>query len=144
MCGGDLDALGSLVDKSLVRADGERFGMLETIREYAGELLDAAAEAEEHPACACGALPPLRPSCHVGLAASDQATWRATLEADHDNLRAALRFSLDSGDEATALQLCASLWRFWFERGYLSEGRLWLEESLAGSSEASRSSLPEP
>lgn len=58
------------------------------------------------------------------------------LEADHDNLRAALRFSLDSGDSATALQLCASLWRFWFERGYLSEGRRWLEESLAGSSEA--------
>ncbi len=47
VCGGDLDALGSLVDKSLVRADGERFGMLETIREYAGELLEASAEAEE-------------------------------------------------------------------------------------------------
>ena len=47
VCGGDLDALGSLVDKSLVRADGERFGMLETIREYAGELLDASAEAED-------------------------------------------------------------------------------------------------
>ena len=53
VCGGDLDALGSLVDKSLVRADGVRFGMLETIREYAGELLDADAEAEEHPARAC-------------------------------------------------------------------------------------------
>ena len=41
-----LDALGSLVDKSLVRAEGERFGMLETIHEYAGELLDGDAEAE--------------------------------------------------------------------------------------------------
>ena len=51
----------------------------------------------------------------------------ATLEAEHDNLRAALRFSLDTGDAATALQLCAFLWRFWFERGYLSEGRLWLD-----------------
>ena len=71
------------------------------------------------------------------LAASDQAAWRTTLEADHDNLRAALRFSLDIGDQRQPLQLCASLWRFWLERGYLSEGRLWLEESLAGSSEAS-------
>ena len=52
------------------------------------------------------------------LAVSGQATWRATLEADHDNIRAALRFSLDTGDSATAVQLCASLWRFWFERGY--------------------------
>ena len=67
---------------------------------------------------------------------SDQAL-AATLESDHDNLRAALRFSLDAGDAATALQLCAALWRFWFERGYLSEGRLWLDESLAASSEAS-------
>ena len=40
VCGEGLDALGSLVDKSLVRVDGERFGMLETIHEYAGELLD--------------------------------------------------------------------------------------------------------
>ena len=46
VCGGDLDDLGSLVDKSLVRVEGERFGMLETIREYAGELLDVSAEAE--------------------------------------------------------------------------------------------------
>ena len=57
VCGGDLDTLGSLVDESLVRADGERFGMLETIREYAGELLDASAEADATPARACGALP---------------------------------------------------------------------------------------
>ena len=47
VCGGDLDGLGSLVDKSLVRADGERFAMLETIHEYAGELLDASTEAED-------------------------------------------------------------------------------------------------
>ena len=71
------------------------------------------------------------------LAVSGQAKWRATLEAEHDNLRAALRFSLDTGDASTALQICASLWRFWFERGYLSEGRRWLEESLTGSSDAS-------
>ena len=66
VCGGDLDALGSLVDKSLVRADGERFGMLETIREYAGELLDSSAEAEESPARARRALPPARPGGCVG------------------------------------------------------------------------------
>jgi DNA-binding CsgD family transcriptional regulator/Tfp pilus assembly protein PilF len=68
---------------------------------------------------------------------SDQARWRAALDADHDNLRAALRFSLDSGDSALALELCALLWRYWFERGYLSEARRWLDESLSASPEAS-------
>ncbi len=66
VCGGDLDALGSLVDKSLVRADGERFGMLETIREYAGELLDASAEAEDIRRAHADALPPVRPGGRSG------------------------------------------------------------------------------
>jgi predicted ATPase/DNA-binding CsgD family transcriptional regulator len=137
VCEGDLDALGSLVDKSLVRADGERFGMLETIREYASELLDVSAEAEDVRRAHADNYLRLAQAAAPGLAASDQAMWRATLETDHDNLRAALRFSLDAGDATTALQLCAFLWRFWFERGYLSEGRLWLDESLAAASEAS-------
>ncbi|MGZ8688776.1 MAG: ATP-binding protein, partial [Gaiellaceae bacterium] len=137
VCHGDLDALGSLVDKSLVRADGERFGMLETIHEYAGELLDASAEAEDIRRAHAAHYLRFARAAATGPAASDQAKWRTTLEEDHDNLRAALRFSLDVEDAATALQLCAVLWRFWFERGYLSEGRLWLDEALATSAEAS-------
>ena len=136
VCGAELDDLGSLVDKSLVRVDGERFGMLETIREYAGELLDAGAEAEGIRRAHAERYLRFVQAATTGLAVSDQAAWRATLEAEHDNIRAALRFSLNMGDSGTALQLCASLWRFWFERGYLSEGRLWLEESLASSAEA--------
>ena len=57
-----------------------------------------------------------------GLTASGQAVWRTTLETDHDNLRAALRFSLDAGDPITALELCAVLWRFWFEAGSRCRG----------------------
>jgi predicted ATPase/DNA-binding CsgD family transcriptional regulator len=128
VCCGDLDTLGSLVDESLVRADGGRFGMLETICEYAGELLDSSAEAED-----------LRRAhaFHYLRLAEAAAPALTALESDHDNLRAAMRFSLRAGDAATALRLCAVLWRFWFERGYLSEGRLWLDESLAASPEAS-------
>jgi predicted ATPase/DNA-binding CsgD family transcriptional regulator len=137
VCGGDLDTVGSLVDKSLVRADGERFGMLETIREYAGELLEASAEAEETRRAHAAHSLRFAQAAAAGLATSGQAKWRTTLEADHNNLRAALRFSLDAGDAATALNLCAVLWRFWFERGYLSEGRLWLDEALALPSEVS-------
>jgi DNA-binding CsgD family transcriptional regulator/tetratricopeptide (TPR) repeat protein len=137
VCGGKLEALGSLVDKSLVRVDGERFGMLETIREYAGELLDSSAEADDVRRAHAAHYLRLARAAALDLAAFDQATWRTTLEADHDNLRAALRFSLDVRDVTTALELCAVLWRFWFERGYLSEGRLWLDESLAAPSQPS-------
>ena len=137
VCSGKLDDLGSLVDKSLVRVEGERFGMLETIREYAGELLDASAEADDIRRVHAAHYLRFVQAVTTSLAVSDQAAWRATLEADLDNIRAAVRFSLDAGDSGTALQLCASLWSFWFERGYLSEGRLWLEESLASSPEAS-------
>jgi predicted ATPase/DNA-binding CsgD family transcriptional regulator len=137
VCDGNLDTLGSLVDESLVRADDGRFGMLETIREYAGELLDASPETADVRRAHAAYYLRLAEAAPPSLAASDQATWRATLEAEHDNIRAALRFSLDFGNAATALQLCASLWRFWFERGHLSEGRLWLDRSLAAALDAS-------
>lgn len=137
VCGGAIEGLGSLVDESLVRADGDRFVMLETIREYAGELLDQAGETGDvrHAHAAHYLL--LARAASSGAAASDRRQWHATLDTEHDNLRAALRFSLDGADAATALELSALLWRFWFERGYLSEGRRWLDESLAASSEAS-------
>jgi DNA-binding CsgD family transcriptional regulator/tetratricopeptide (TPR) repeat protein len=73
----------------------------------------------------------------AGLATADQAMWRASLEADHGNFRAAIRWSLDGGDTATALELCALLAGFWLERGYLGEGRLWLDEALAAPSDSS-------
>ncbi len=139
VCGGDLDTLGSLVDGSLVRPEGERFGMLETIREYASELLDATAEAEGIRRAHADRYLHLARAAAPGRGVSDHALWQTTLETDHDNLRAALRFSLDAGDPVTALELCAVLWRFWFERGYLSEGRLWLDASLAASPKASLS-----
>ena len=138
VCDGDLDTIGSLVDESLVRSDGERIAMLETIREYAIEALDASGDAKNVRRAHAEHYLDLARTAAPRLGGSDQALWRSRLEADHDNLRAAIRFSLDDGDGATALQFCVFLSRFWFERGYLSEGRRWLEESLAGSSEASQ------
>ena len=121
VCGGDLDTIGSLVDESLLRSDGERFSMLETIREYATEALDVSAEASD--------IRKAHAACYLGLARS--APGSPALEADHGNLRAAIRWSLDSGDTATALELCALLSGFWLERGYLGEGRRWLDEALS-------------
>ena len=133
VCGGDLGTLGSLVDKSLVRPDRERFGLLETIREHAGDLLDASPEAEDvrraHVAYYIG----FAQAAASGRGAANQALGRTKLATELDNLRAALRFSLAGGEAARALELSALLRRFWFERGYLTEGRQWLDESLAAA-----------
>jgi non-specific serine/threonine protein kinase len=135
-----LDAVTSLVDKSLLRqdpgADGERsddprFGMLETIREFALERLTASGEVEEirrrHAAYFLG----LVTRAHPELLGPRQKAWADLLQREHDNLRAALGWALERGDAATALGLAGGLWRFWFHRGYLSEGWDWLELPLA-------------
>jgi predicted ATPase/DNA-binding CsgD family transcriptional regulator len=131
VCGADLETVSSLVDNSLVHPDGERFGMLETIREYALEKLAESgdendlrrAHAAHYVACAEAAEPE--------LTGPHQAMYLKQLESDHDNLRAALRFSLDADSDETALRLASALWNFWLARGYLGEGRRWLAEALA-------------
>ena len=129
-----LDALGSLVDKSLLRQmedpDGEpRFSMLETIREYASERLEGSGEraelrrrhAEQVVAFAEAAEPHLEGS----------ASWLDRCEREHDNLRAALAWSLETQETAIGLGIGAALWRFWQQRGYLREGHRLLDELLA-------------
>lgn len=125
-----LDVLQSLVDKSLLRHSGERFWMLETLREYASEQLDASNEADElhqnyvlqYLALAEEAYPNLR---------GDPKQWLDGLEAEHDNLRAALDRLEASGDTQLALQLGGALYRFWYMRGHFAEGRARLERLLA-------------
>ncbi len=137
ICGADIETAGSLVDKSLLRrverSGGQtRYVSLETIQEYALERLAELPEApelhhrhaEHFLALAKEALP--------GLKGSEQDVWIERLESEHDNFRGALRWSLDAGDRATALDLAATLWLFWYMRGHVSEGRAWLNESLAG------------
>ena len=60
-----------------------------------------------------------------------QAAWLDCLEAEHENLRRALRWSLEHKEGAAAARMCVSLWSFWIIRGYVSEGRQWLERTLA-------------
>ncbi|MET7622479.1 BTAD domain-containing putative transcriptional regulator [Streptomyces sp. NPDC005408] len=138
VCGDAAEHLGALVDKSLVVAaptpDGEmRYRLLETIHEYATEraaenpdVRDAAARAhtEYFAALAEEADPRLR--------SADQLPWIARLEADLDNIRAALhRAVVETCDEASALRLVFGMGWFWWLRNYRPEGLSWVERALA-------------
>jgi predicted ATPase/class 3 adenylate cyclase len=130
-----LDGVGSLVDKSLVRptevADGgARFGMLETIREFATERL-AETEDPEIRRRHAEFFRAFAEEAEPRLQAEDQAFWLDRCEQEQDNIRAALRWSIDAGDVETALRIGGSLWRFWYPRGQLLEGSAWLDEALS-------------
>jgi len=137
------DGLESLADKSLIRQTEDtggkpRFVMLETLREYAREKLLESGEDEK--------------ACHQHLDfffkfaevaksklfGAEQIACLERLEMEHNNLRAALEWSLENNARAeVGLQLAAALWFFWYLRGYWSEGREWLEKTLAVKPEMS-------
>jgi predicted ATPase/class 3 adenylate cyclase len=131
VCGAEPDTLQSLLDKSLLRRSdtghGSRYWMLETIREFAEERLEDAEplrklHAEHYLALAGEAEPELQ--------SGDQGRWLSRLDAEHENLRAALTFLHDTGSAEEMLRLAVGVYRFWFYRGYLNEGRHWLAEAL--------------
>jgi non-specific serine/threonine protein kinase len=134
-----LDLLSRLVDKSLVisepGASEARFGMLETIREYARELLVNAGEVETTQRRQRGwylaMVERAKPDFFRGPAPAD---WLAIFDREHDNLRLALEWSAaEAGGAGSGLRLAAGLWRYWEIRGYLVEGRQWLERTLAAT-----------
>jgi predicted ATPase len=126
----DLDTLQSLVEKSLLRFTNERYWMLETIREYAGERLEESSEANErrrqhaHHYMSLA----LRAEPHLD-GTREQSAWLDRIEVESANLREALPF-LASGDPGGLLRLAAALWRFWQMHSHFSEGRRWLQRAL--------------
>jgi len=131
-----LDGLQALVDASLVRQEphshGEpRFSMLDSIREYALERLRAAGEAETLCQSHTAFFLSLAEQAEPQLVRSEQAGWFDRLDAEQDNIRAALLWSLENGSPETGLRLASALWRFWETRGYLSEGEQWVEKGLS-------------
>jgi predicted ATPase/class 3 adenylate cyclase len=129
-----LEGISSLLDKSLLRQqegpEGEpRFVMLETIHEYAREMLQASGEAEEVRRLHAEYFLALAEEAEPELSGADQLAYLERLEAEHDNFRAALTWSLERAPE-TALRMAAALARFWEKRSYFSEGSSWLEAAV--------------
>jgi predicted ATPase/DNA-binding CsgD family transcriptional regulator len=132
-----LTALMALLDKSMLRAfdtktdeSRTRFGMLETIREFALERLAESGEEravrQAHARYFLALAEEAAPRLHL----RDQAYWLERLDEEHANLRAAIAWFEASGDNESALRMVAALGWFWLIRGHLNEGRLRAQSAL--------------
>jgi predicted ATPase len=133
VAGADVAGLHSLLDKSLLRRSGERFWMLETIREYARELLGKGGEADAVRSRHADHYLAIGELAHTerfdrGL------TWIGRLDPEHDNLRAALDY-LQERDPVRHLELAGALGWFWEVRSHFTEGSRRLEDALASTVE---------
>jgi predicted ATPase/DNA-binding SARP family transcriptional activator len=136
-----IDGVASLLDKGLIRSEGTddepRFGMLETIREYALERLaerhDAAIVRRRHAETMLEFALEAR-----GFARGPrQSEWLCRTEVELDNIRSALAWSIDAGEGVLGLELAEALEPFWYRQGHLREGLRWLEPLLELAPEAS-------
>ncbi len=124
------EALAALAEASLVRrTDDGRYRMLQTIREYALERLSEHAEDEDVRTRHAAYFLELGEEL-VATYATAAVEAYATFEREHDNFRAALAFTADAGLTEQRYRLAAAVAHFWLVRGYLAEGRAWLEETL--------------
>jgi tetratricopeptide (TPR) repeat protein len=111
--------------------------MLETIYEFAREKLQASEESEDIRRLHAEYFLALAEEAEPAVEGVQQPVWLERLEEEHDNMRAALSWSLGQGQDAElALRMGAALGEFWYLRGYLGEGRRWFEEALTKSSPA--------
>jgi predicted ATPase len=133
-----LDLLAHLVDKSLVAVEVEaeegRYRLLETIRQYARDKLLVSGEAESVRNRHLEFFVSFAEEAEPKLRSPEQLEWLDRVETEHDNLRVALAWSLESGEVTAGLRLAGALWLFWDIHSHQSEGLARLEGLLARTS----------
>ena len=130
-----LDVISSLIDNSLLvlreqEAGKPRLSMLTTIREYGLEASASCGDLERARNAHAAYYLALAERAELALVGAEQGSWVDQLEQDHGNIRAALQWHLEQGNIEEVLRLATALQQFWFLRGYLSEGRRFLEQAL--------------
>ena len=150
VCGADtdlgidvLEGLTVLAESSLVQTssgdEGDlRFGMLQTIREFGLERLEAEDDRATIERRHAEWFLRLAEESEPNLRGPQLGQWLASLQLEHENLRAALRWAIDGDEGEIGLRIVAALWRFWHLAGHLSEGRRWAHAVLALPSAAGR------
>jgi predicted ATPase/class 3 adenylate cyclase len=131
-----VEGVASLLDKSLLqqteREGGEfRLSLLETVREYGLERLHESGEAETSQRAHALHYLVFAEEAEPHLKGVQQVVWLGRLQREQENLRAALAWLIEHEEEELALRCCGAFWRFWYIRGYWSEGLRWLKEVLA-------------
>lgn len=133
-----LAVLANLVDKSLVQveeapagASGVRYRLLETVRQHAVEQLSASGELKRLRNQHGDYYMALAEEAEPWLTGPDQSVWIGRLEREHDNLRAALSWSSESGEIEREARMCVALLRLWDFLGYYIEGERWIADALA-------------
>ncbi len=132
VCAGDaveqdqvLELLTSLAEKSLLVTEGAgapRYRMLTTIKEYAADRLAEAGESDQARQAHLAYFTELAETAEPHLRRAEQLEWLATLEADHDNLSAAMRGAIAAGDAQAAMRLAAAAGWYWWLGGRRAEG----------------------
>ncbi|MBL7063653.1 MAG: tetratricopeptide repeat protein [Anaerolineae bacterium] len=142
VAGASSSLLAALEDKSLLRREAAgRYGMHELLRQYAAEHLQAAGEGTFLCRRHLNYFVALAERAEPALKGPEQKAWLERLEADHDNLRAALEWSTGGEEAEAGLRLAGALGRFWEVRGYLTEGYRWMEKALARAKDGTTPAL---
>lgn len=137
VAGASLPLLAALVDKSLLRRTAAgRYELHEHLRQYGMQKLEEAGQTEATADRHLAYFLSLAETAEPHLQEAHSTAWLDRLQAEHDNLRAALSWSLAGGSSEGGLRLAAALWVFWWVRGHTGEGRAWLAALLAPNGSA--------
>jgi tetratricopeptide (TPR) repeat protein len=130
VCGAELDVLSSLLDKNLIRRDRERFSMLETIREYAVERLEASGEDDATRRRHAEYFTRLAEPAGAADLGPAQTALRGRFRENWDNIRAVFGWALQSGEIEAGLRLAGALGTVWLDRNVALEGQQWFGTML--------------